>query len=126
MLSAHRGAGSFRHDAAVGSWLHRIVVNACLDRLRRTKVHPTVPLEDVYPVPDRTAPVETAVVVQRALMRLPVEQRAAVVAVERLLGRRHRRAAGRCRGDHQEPMFPRPGSIGRAARLCQRRLARHA
>ncbi|OBH03278.1 RNA polymerase sigma factor SigM [Mycobacterium sp. E3247] len=82
MLSAHRGAGAFRHDAAVGSWLHRIVVNACLDRLRRTKAHPTVPLEDVFPVPDRTTQVETAMVVQRALMRLPVEQRAAVVAVD--------------------------------------------
>ena len=82
MLSAHRGAGAFRHDAAVGSWLHRIVVNACLDRLRRTKAHPTSPLEDIYPVADRTAQVETAIVVQRALMRLPVEQRAAVVAVD--------------------------------------------
>jgi RNA polymerase sigma-70 factor, ECF subfamily len=82
MLSAHRGAGSFRHDAAVGSWLHRIVVNACLDRLRRAKAHPTAPLEDTYPVADRTAQVETAIVVQRALMRLPVEQRAAVVAVD--------------------------------------------
>ena len=82
MLSAHRGAGAFRHDAAVGSWLHRIVVNACLDRLRRTKAHPTSPLEDVYPVADRTVQVETAIVVQRALMRLPVEQRAAVVAVD--------------------------------------------
>jgi RNA polymerase sigma-70 factor (ECF subfamily) len=82
MLSAHRGAGSFRHDAAVGSWLHRIVVNACLDRLRRTKAHPTTPLEDVYPVADRTAQVETAIAVHRALMRLPVEQRAAVVAVD--------------------------------------------
>ncbi len=82
MLSAHRGAGSFRHDAAVRSWLHRIVLNACLDRLRRTKAHPTTPLEDIYPVPDRTAQVETAIVVQRALMRLPVEQRAALVAVD--------------------------------------------
>ena len=82
MLSAHRSAGSFRHDAAVGSWLHRIVVNACLDRLRRAKGRPTIPLEDVYPVADRTAHVETAVVVQRALMRLPLEQRAAVVAVD--------------------------------------------
>jgi RNA polymerase sigma-70 factor, ECF subfamily len=82
MLSAHRGAGSFRHDAAVGSWLHRIVVNACLDRLRRNKAHATTPLEDIYPVADRTAQVETAIVVQRALMRLPVEQRAAVVAVD--------------------------------------------
>ncbi len=82
MLSAHRGAGAFRHDAAVGSWLHRIVVNACLDRLRRTKAHPTTPLQDVYPVADRTTQVETAIMVQRALMRLPVEQRAAVVAVD--------------------------------------------
>ncbi len=31
---------------------------------------------------DRTAQVETAIAVQRALMRLPVEQRAAVVAVD--------------------------------------------
>lgn len=82
MLSAHRGAGSFRYDAAVSSWLHRIVVNACLDRLRRAKAHPAAPLEDVYPVADRTAQVETAIAVQRALMRLPVEQRAAVVAVD--------------------------------------------
>ncbi|WP_077087156.1 RNA polymerase sigma factor SigM [Mycobacterium rhizamassiliense] len=82
MLSAHRGAGSFRYDAAVGSWLHRIVVNACLDRLRRAKAHRTTPLEDVYPVADRTAQVDTAIGVQHALMRLPVEQRAAVVAVD--------------------------------------------
>lgn len=82
MLSAHRGAGSFRHDAAVGSWLYRIVVNACLDRLRRAKAHPTAPLEDVHSVADRTAHVDTAITVQRALMRLPVEQRAAVVAVD--------------------------------------------
>lgn len=83
MLSAHRAASAFRHDAAVGSWLHRIVVNACLDRLRRAKSRPpTAPLEDVHPVADRTAQVDTAIVVQRALMRLPVEQRAAVVAVD--------------------------------------------
>jgi RNA polymerase sigma-70 factor (ECF subfamily) len=82
MASAHRGAGSFRQDAAVSSWLHRIVVNACLDRLRRNKTHLTVALDDVYPVADRTAQIETAIVVHRALMRLPVEQRAAVVAVD--------------------------------------------
>ena len=82
MVSAHRGAASFRHHAAVSSWLHRIVVNACLDRLRRNKTHPTTVLDDRYPVPDRTAQVDTAIAVQRALMRLPVEQRAAVVAVD--------------------------------------------
>jgi RNA polymerase sigma-70 factor, ECF subfamily len=82
MLSAHRSAGSFRHDAAVSSWLYRIVVNACLDRLRRNKTRLTIALDDVYPVADRTTQVETAIAVQRALMRLPVEQRAAVVAVD--------------------------------------------
>jgi RNA polymerase sigma-70 factor (ECF subfamily) len=58
------------------------VVNACLDRLRRNKPHTTIPLDDVYPVADRTSQVETAVAVRRALLRLPVEQRAAVVAVD--------------------------------------------
>ena len=83
MLSAHRSARAFRHDAAVSSWLYRIVVNACLDRLRRNKTHPTTALEDdVCPVGDPTPQVDTAIVVERALMRLPVEQRAAVVAVD--------------------------------------------
>ena len=82
MLSAHRCASSFRHDAAVHSWLHRIVINACLDRLRRVKCRPTIPLEDVYPVADQTVQIETSIAVQQALMRLPVEQRAAVVAVD--------------------------------------------
>ncbi|WP_188113123.1 RNA polymerase sigma factor SigM [Mycobacterium simiae] len=82
MLKAHCCAASFRHDAAVSSWLHRIVVNACLDRLRRAKSRPTVPLQDIYPVPDATAQVEMAIVVQRALLRIPVKQRAALVAVD--------------------------------------------
>lgn len=84
MLKAHRGAARFRYDAAVGSWLHRIVVNACIDRLRRARDAPTTTLDDdeSYPVDDHTSQVETALVVHRALMRLPVEQRAAVVAVD--------------------------------------------
>lgn len=83
MLAAHRSALSFRHDAAVSSWLHRIVVNACLDRLRRVKNQPSSLLTDTdHPVSDNTAAVETAIMVRHALMRLPVEQRAAVVAVD--------------------------------------------
>ncbi|MGY4708414.1 RNA polymerase sigma factor SigM [Mycolicibacterium sp. CBM1] len=82
MLAAHRGASAFRHDAAVGSWLHRIVVNACLDRLRRDRHRPVEPLSDDAAVADRTREVETTLVVRRALMRLSVEQRAAVVAVD--------------------------------------------
>jgi len=82
MLAAHRNAASFRHDAAVGSWLHRIVLNACLDRLRRTAAQPTVPLSVDRGVGDRTAQVDTMLVVRRALMRLPADQRAAVLAVD--------------------------------------------
>ena len=59
------------------------MVNACLDRLRRNKTHPTTALQDdVCHVGDPTPRVDTAIVVERALMRLPVEQRAAVVAVD--------------------------------------------
>lgn len=46
MVSAFRRAGSYRGDAAVTTWLHRIVVNACLDRLRRRKVRAAESLPD--------------------------------------------------------------------------------
>jgi RNA polymerase sigma-70 factor (ECF subfamily) len=42
----------------------------------------TVLLDDACHVGDPTPRVETAIVVERALMQLPVEQRAAVVAVD--------------------------------------------
>ena len=35
LISAFRRADQFRGDSAVTTWLHRIVVNASLDRLRR-------------------------------------------------------------------------------------------
>ena len=35
MISAFRRAGDFRGQSAVTTWLHRIVVNASVDRLRR-------------------------------------------------------------------------------------------
>lgn len=85
MLSAHCGAPKFRHDCSVSSWLYRIVVNACLDRLRRHKARPTTPLEAMASagsVGDPAPGVDTAIVVELALMRLPVEQRAAIVAVD--------------------------------------------
>lgn len=83
MLKAHRNAPTFRHDASVSSWLYRIVVNACLDRLRRNKLHATSALDDDYqPGRDPTPGIETALAVEHALLRLPIEQRAAVVAVD--------------------------------------------
>jgi RNA polymerase sigma-70 factor (ECF subfamily) len=85
MLAAHRAAPSFEHTAAVGSWLYRIVVNASLDRCRRLAARPTVPLEDICcPIPDVSAQIDIALDVRRALLRLPIDQRTAVVAVDAL------------------------------------------
>ena len=46
MVSAFRRADSFGGRAAVTTWLHRIVVNACLDRMRAAKVRAAQPLPD--------------------------------------------------------------------------------
>lgn len=95
LLSAHRAAERFRGDSAVTTWLHRIVVNACLDRLRRRQAHRTVPLPDGSSHPDSSgrhvggvepaAPVldhDTALVVRDALAQLPPDQRVALVLVD--------------------------------------------
>ncbi|WP_436837500.1 RNA polymerase sigma factor SigM [Micromonospora rifamycinica] len=93
LLSAHRAAARFRGDSAVTTWLHRIVVNACLDRIRRRQAHPTLPLPDgnhtdgsgrvvgVEPAAPATDH-DTALVVRQALAGLPVEQRAALILVD--------------------------------------------
>jgi len=84
LVSAYRKAGSFRGDAAVTTWLHRIVVNACLDRLRRRAAHRTTPLPDREPADrhDEHAATETRLDVQQALASLPEHQRTALVLVD--------------------------------------------
>jgi RNA polymerase sigma-70 factor, ECF subfamily len=84
LISAFRNAASFRGEAAVTTWMHRIVVNACLDRIRRRKVRPAVPLEDRdVPQPrDDHAVTELQLDVRAALARLPDSQRLALVLVD--------------------------------------------
>jgi RNA polymerase sigma-70 factor (ECF subfamily) len=99
MIAAFRRAGSFRGDAAVTTWLHRVVVNACLDRLRAAKVRRAEALPDdleehgdrrAVTTADRstTDPADLAVADERrrlvlaALAELPAEQRAALVLVD--------------------------------------------
>ena len=84
LVSAYRRAGSFRGDAAVTTWLHRIVVNACLDRVRRARARPTVPLPEQEPASGRDdhASTEAALDVRAALARLPETQLAALVLVD--------------------------------------------
>ncbi|KAA5836236.1 RNA polymerase sigma factor SigM [Saccharopolyspora hirsuta] len=87
MISAFRNASSFRAESQVTTWLHRIVVNACLDRIRRRQARPTVPLPETGPaepaVPrDAIAEQDTRMAVQDALAELPEDQRSAIVLVD--------------------------------------------
>ena len=87
MISAFRNAASFRAESQVTTWLHRIVVNACLDRIRRRHARPTVPLPEAGPAEpaaprDAIAEQDTRMAVQDALGELPEEQRAAIVLVD--------------------------------------------
>jgi RNA polymerase sigma-70 factor (ECF subfamily) len=93
MISAFRQAGGFRGDAAVTTWLHRIVVNACLDRLRRRAARPAVTgldeqvmdvLGPALPGTDVSDSAETALEVRAALRALPPDQQAALVLVDML------------------------------------------
>jgi RNA polymerase sigma-70 factor (ECF subfamily) len=84
LVSAFKGARSYRGDAAVTTWLHRIVVNSCIDRTRRRAVRPSVPLEGHEPQQrgDDHAATEARLDVRAALARLPAPQRLAVVLVD--------------------------------------------
>ncbi|SDT43169.1 RNA polymerase, sigma subunit, ECF family [Friedmanniella luteola] len=90
-ISAFRRAGTFRGESQVTTWLHRVVVNACLDRLRRMRTRAADPLpEDL----DRAGMLATAPGadpleqqqqrsdVAAALAQLNPDQRAALVLVD--------------------------------------------
>lgn len=98
LISAFRRAGGYRGDAAVTTWLHRIVVNACLDRHRANKVRAADALPDDLdehagrgalstsdPGPEPAEAAEASErrrLVLEALATLPAEQRAALVLVD--------------------------------------------
>ncbi|MDR7302029.1 RNA polymerase sigma factor SigM [Haloactinomyces albus] len=87
MLSAFRNAASFRAESQVTTWLHRIVVNACLDRIRRRQARATVPLPETgsgepASTHDAIADQDTRMLVQEALGQLSDDQRVAIVLVD--------------------------------------------
>jgi RNA polymerase sigma-70 factor, ECF subfamily len=91
MVSAFRRAGDFRGESAVTTWLHRIVVNASLDRLRRRAARPAVSTGDEQVLEalgtqdgDPARSTDTRLDVDAALRMLPPPQRAALVVVDML------------------------------------------
>ncbi len=91
LISAFRRADQFRGDSAVTTWLHRIVVNASLDRLRRKAVRRAQPLPDddegrpgvvIVDPTDHLDRRETQLVITAALAELPTDQREAILLVD--------------------------------------------
>ncbi|GAA3226954.1 MULTISPECIES: RNA polymerase sigma factor SigM [unclassified Streptomyces] len=92
LVSAYRAAHTFRGQSAVTTWLHRITVNACLDRARKAASRKTSPVDDterleqlLEPHESASAPVERDDLHRQlleALDTLPPDQRAALVLVD--------------------------------------------
>ena len=84
-LRAYRGLPAFKGNAALGTWLHRIAVNTCLNRVS-VKTPKSEPIEETQHVdtrtesaPDRLLRDERAARVREAVAQLPPKQRAALV-----------------------------------------------
>ena len=94
-LAAFRNLRGFRGEAKVSSWLHRIAVNQCISRQRRSKVRSESALEEEhensagsFAMPLSYSPARVAegrqetAAVRRAINSLPVELRQVVVMKE--------------------------------------------
>ena len=110
-LKVYRKAGSFRPRARVSTWIYRIAVNLCLNRLRRRKLVRFLPLagsnrpaaeddaperdpEDPGPAPDaRLEARRRWAATRRAIDALPESQRT-VLVLARFEGLSYREIAG--------------------------------
>lgn len=84
-VRAYRSLNSFKGDAAFTTWVHRIAVNVCLNRLSR-KAPPIAPLSDgdyaASPgerADDAVLRQERALRVRAAIAQLPPKQRATLI-----------------------------------------------
>lgn len=84
-VRAYRALATFEEQAQFSTWLHRITVNVCLNRLA-LKTLPRAPLGDIDRTPGREEPADAAVLrrereahLREAVARLPKKQRATLI-----------------------------------------------
>ena len=85
-ITALRAMGGFRGDAQLGTWLHRVTVNAALDLVRKRQRREATTVEEIGDRPSADPGPEAAAIesvrareVHRALGTLSPDQRAVVV-----------------------------------------------
>ncbi len=96
-MNAFRRLDSFREEAALTSWLHRIATNCCLMRMRSRRRRPEVPLvttstdgeEWARPIPDPSVGIdvdfenrELGQAIASAIQRLPENYRAVLLLAD--------------------------------------------
>jgi len=94
-LRAYRALSRFRGEAKFSSWLYRITLNLCRDWIRRQRRTPVVQLPEYVDVLELQAsrepsePIENIVArndltraVEKAMAKLPEEQRTAIILKE--------------------------------------------
>jgi RNA polymerase sigma-70 factor, ECF subfamily len=85
-IRAYRGLGSFKGNSTFSTWLYRVAVNVCLNRVGSRARKPLLPLDAAERVDARGERVDTmllrgerAAEIRAAIARLPRKQRAALI-----------------------------------------------
>jgi RNA polymerase sigma-70 factor (ECF subfamily) len=85
-IRAYRSLPRFRQESSLGTWLYRIGVNVCLNKMSAASANDrSVPLGETHPVSPDESPAdallrdERAAEVRAAIARLPKKQRATLV-----------------------------------------------
>jgi RNA polymerase sigma-70 factor (ECF subfamily) len=83
LISVMRSAHKFRGEAAVSTWLFRIVSNAAIDKLRSIKTHPLYELPTDLPLSTSEISVkDLSLDLVQALKTLPENQRNVVLLID--------------------------------------------
>ena len=82
-IKAFKQIGQFRGESGFYAWLYRIVVNICLDRMRRKSVTSELPFDETLPQTISINPdIEKRLAVQQVMNSLSLPMRAALTLRE--------------------------------------------